>query len=178
VPIARYFIFVGSTLVALLLISGWLLPNPPATFADQSVALDRAVIRIKSANKWPEKVVFDTSQLSITTPVVMDAPTIQLSSPLPFDNSPDHSNLEATGLVKPNTQPVAINHPTLQSKHRVARTARSRRIATGSVIHRRIVMSRDCCQFGWVDSGQWGDSGQTSSNAMSRGRAASSWPLD
>jgi hypothetical protein len=172
VPIARYFIFVGSTLAALLLISGWLLPNPPATFADQSVALDRAVIRIKSDYKWPEKVILDTSQLTITPPVVMAPPTIQSSIPLPSDKAPDHSNLEARGLLKPDTRPAAINHPTPQSKLRLARTARSRRAARGPVIHRRTVMSRDCCQFGWVDSGQ------TSSNAMPPRRAASSWPLD
>lgn len=171
-PVARYFIFVGSTLAALLLISSRFLPNPPAAFADQSVAVDRAVIRIKSAHKWPEKVIFDTSQLTITPPVVTDALTIQSSSPLPSVNSLDHSNLEATGLLKPDTQPVAINHPTLQSKHRVERTTRPRRLARGPVTHRRIVTSRDCCQFGWVDGGQ------TSSNAMPPKRAASSWPLD
>jgi hypothetical protein len=35
VPIARYFIFVGGTLAALLLITGWYLPTPPAMFANQ-----------------------------------------------------------------------------------------------------------------------------------------------
>ena len=171
-PIARYFIFVGSTLGALLIISSRLLPNPPATFVDQSLAVDRAVIRIKSAHKWPEKVILDTSQLTITPPAVMTAPTIQLSSPLPSDKASDHSNLEATNLSKIDTRPAAISHPTQQSKLRRARTARSRRAARGPAIHRRTVMSRDCCQFGWVDSGQ------TSSNAMPPRRAASSWPLD
>ena len=51
-PVARYFIFVGGALAVLLFIPGWLLPKPPAMFADQSVALNRAVIRIKSAEKW------------------------------------------------------------------------------------------------------------------------------
>ncbi len=171
-PIARYFMFVGSALAALLFISDWLLPNPPATSADQFVALHRAVIRIKSANKWPEKVVLDTSQLTITPPVVMDAPTIQLSSPLPSDKSPDHSNFDTTSLLKPDARPAAINHPTPQSEVRTARAARSRRAAKRPVIHRRTVMSRDCCQLGWVDSAQ------TSSNAMRHKRAASSWQLD
>jgi hypothetical protein len=62
VPIARYFIIVGGTLAALLFIAGWCLPTPPARFADQPLAVDRAIIRIKSAHKWPEKVVLDTSQ--------------------------------------------------------------------------------------------------------------------
>jgi hypothetical protein len=168
VPISRYFIFVGSALAALLLISGGLLPNSPATFADQSVAVDRAVIRIESAKKWPEQVIFDTSQLTITPPVVMDAPTIQSQSPLPSDKVPDRPGLEAPILLKPDIQPT--HHPTPQSKFRLARTARSRRAARGSVAHRRTVVGGYCCQFGWVDSGQ------TSSNAMPPKRATSSWP--
>jgi hypothetical protein len=67
-------------------------------FADQSVALDRAVIRIRSAHKWPEKVILDTGQLSITPPVVIDPPTIQSSIPLPSDKAPDQPNLEAMAL--------------------------------------------------------------------------------
>ena len=171
-PIARYFIFVGGTLAALLFIPGWLLPKPPAMFADQSVALDRAVIRIKSAHKWPEKVILDTSQLTAKPPVIMDPPAIQPSIPLPFGKAPDRSNLEAMALLKPDTQPAATNHSTLQIKRGVARTARSRRVARGSVTHRRTEMSGGCCQFGWVDSGQ------ISSKPMPPRRTASSWPLN
>jgi hypothetical protein len=170
VPIARYFIFVGSALSVLLFIPGWILSTPPATFADQSVGRDRAVIRIKSAHKWPEKVILDTGQLTITPPVAMEPPVIQSSIPLPSNKAPDQSNLEATAPLKPDTQPA--HHPTPQSKFRVARTARSRRAARRPIAHRRAVVGRDCCQFGWVDSGQ------TSSNAMPPRRAASSRPLD
>jgi hypothetical protein len=88
VPIARYFIFVRGTLAAPLFIPGWLLPTPPAMFADQCVALDTAVIRIKSAHKWPEKVILDTNQLTFTPAVIMDPPAIQPSIPLPSDRSP------------------------------------------------------------------------------------------
>ena len=171
-PIARYFIFVGGALAALLFIPGWLLPTPPATFADQSVALDRAVIRIKSARKWPEKVILDTSQSTITPSVIVDPPAIQSPIPLLSDKAPDPSNLEAMALLKPDIRPAAIDHPTLQIKPGVARTARSRRVARGPVTHRRTEMGGGCCQFGWVDSGQ------TSSNAVPPRRAASSWPLD
>jgi hypothetical protein len=50
VPIARYFIFVGTTLAALLLIADWCLPTPPAMFAKQLV-IEKSIIRIKSAHK-------------------------------------------------------------------------------------------------------------------------------
>jgi hypothetical protein len=163
VPIARYFIFVGGTLAVLLFISGSLLPTPPVMFADQSVGLDGAVIRIKSAHKWPEKVILDAGQLTITSPVVVDPPAIQSAIPLLSDKAPDQSNLEAMALLKADTQPAAINHPTLQLKRGVARAARSRRVARGPVTHRRTEMSGGCCQFGWVDSRQ------TNSNAMPPG---------
>jgi hypothetical protein len=172
VPVARYFIFVGGTLAALLFIPGWFLPTPQATFADQSVAIDRAVIRIKSTHKWPEKVILDTSQLTITPTVVVDPPAIQSSISLPSDKAPNQPNLEAVALVTPDIQPAAINHSTQPIKRRVARTVRSRRAARGPVTHRRTVIGWDCCQFGWINSGQ------TSSNAMPARRAASSWPLD
>jgi hypothetical protein len=170
VPIARYFIFVGSTLAALLFIPGWLLPNAPAAFADQSVGRDRAVIRIKSAHKWPEKVILDTNQPTITPPVAMDPPAIQSLISPPPNETPDPSSLAATALLRPDTQPAIIHHPSPQSKFHLARTARSRRATRGPVIHRRTVMGGDCCQFGWIDSGQ------ISSNAMRPKRATSSWP--
>jgi hypothetical protein len=169
VPIARYFIFVGGTLVALLLIAGWCLPTPPAMFADQ-LAIDRAIIRIKSARKWPEKVVLDTSQPTITPPAVEEPPAAQ-SVRLPPDEPGDESNLEAMAQLKPYRQPAAVDHPTLQIKRGVARTSRSRRVARGSITHRlaRAETGRGCCQF---------DKGQASSNAMPSRRAASSWPFE
>jgi hypothetical protein len=171
VPIARYFIFVGGTLAALLFIPGWLLPTPPATFADQSVAIDRAVIRIKSVERWPEKVILDTSRLTITPPVAMSPPAIQSSILLLSNNAPSPSHREVA-LLKPDKQPAAIHHTTRKTKRGMARTARSRRVARGPSTHRRTVVGGDCCQFGWIDSGQ------ASTNAMPRKRAAWTWPLD
>ena len=130
-PIARYFIFVGGTLAALLFIPGWLLPERPAMFAVQSVAFDRAVIRIKSAHKWPEKVILDTNQLTVKPSVIMYPPAVQPSIPPPSDKAPAQSNLEAMALFKPDTQPTTINHSTRQIKRGVSRTGRSRRVAKG-----------------------------------------------
>ncbi|MEA2881149.1 MAG: hypothetical protein QOH32_368 [Bradyrhizobium sp.] len=171
-PIARYFMFVGCTLAALLFIAGWCLPTPPAMFSGQSVAMDRAVIRIKSAQKWPEKVVLDTSQPAVKAPVVLNPRVARSSLPLWSDKAPDQSNLEAMALLKPDTHPPALNHP-LRIKRGAARTARSKAVARGPVTRRlaRTKADEGCCQFGWIDNGQ------TSSNAMSRRHAASSWPV-
>ena len=171
-PIARYFMFVGATLAALLLIADWCLPTPPAMFAKQLV-IDRSIIRIKSAHKWPQKIVLDTSQPTITPPAVEEPPAAQ-SVRLPLDEAGDQSNLEALAQLKPDTPSAAVDHPTLRIKRGLARTARPKRVARGPVTRRlaRAEAGGGCCQFGWIDNAQ------TSSNAMSRRQAASSWPMD
>jgi len=171
VPIARYFIFVGGALAALLLIAGWCLPTPPAMFAKQLV-IDRSIIRIKSARKWPEKVVLDTSQPTMTPPAVEEPPAA-LSVRLPPDKAGDQSNLEALAQL-PDTPSAVVDHPTLRIKRGLAGTARSKRVARGPVTRRlaRAEAGGGCCQFGLIDNGQ------TSSNAMSRRHAALSWAMD
>jgi hypothetical protein len=138
--------------------------NPPAMVADQVPTIDRAIIRIKSARKWPEKVVLDTSHPPITPPAVEEPPTAEPAR-LPSDEAGNQSNLEAMAQLKPDTQPAAVDRPTSQVKRGVARTARSKRRTT-----RRLARAEagGCCQFGCIDNGQ------TTSNAMSRRRAASS----
>jgi hypothetical protein len=172
VPIARYFIIVGGTLAALLFIAGRCLPTPPAMFANQ-LAIDRSIIRIKSARKWPEKVVLDTSQPTIAPPAVEERRAAQSVQLLP-DEAGDQSNLEAMAQLKPYRQPAALDHPTMQIKRGVARTARSRRVAGGPDTRRlaRAEAGGDCCRLGWIDNGQ------TSSNSMSHRHAASSWPMN
>lgn len=159
-PIARYFIFVGGTLAALLFIAGWCLPTPPAMFADQQLAIDRAIIRIKSARKWPEEVVLDTSQPTISSPAV-EGPSTAHSVRLPADEAETQSNLEAMAQVKPVTQPAAVDRPTLQVKRRAARIAGSKRRITRRLA--RAAAGGGCCQLGWIDNGQ------AISNAMPRG---------
>jgi hypothetical protein len=170
VPIARYFIFVGGTLAALLLIADWYLPTPPAMFAS-GLVIDRSIIRIKSAHKWPERIVLDTSQLNITPPAVQEPPAAQ-SVWLPPDEAQDQSILEALAQWKPDT-PSAV-HPTLRIKRGLATTARAKRVARGPATHRlaRAEVGGGCCQFGRIDNGQ------TSSNTMPRRHVASSWPMD
>jgi hypothetical protein len=83
VPIARYFMVVGSALLALLLIAGWSLPELPSSFLDRPQIISRANIRIKSAHKWPERIVLDTSQPTIPTPSIEVVTTEQLIARLP-----------------------------------------------------------------------------------------------
>jgi hypothetical protein len=76
-PVARYFLFVGGVLLALLFVIGRYAPQPPvvtAAYADS----DKPLIRINSERKWPEAVVFDTSH-----PPVIAAPPVTTAANVP-----------------------------------------------------------------------------------------------
>jgi hypothetical protein len=168
VPIAKYFVVVGSALVALLLISGWSLPAPRASLGDRPEIIERTVIRIRSEHKWPEKIVLDTSKPTLAPPIVTDHSAAPSPVPLPPGEAAGQSNLEAMAQLRPDAQPASIDHPAMRVKRGVARTARSRRVATGSVTHPLAGADTgwDCCQF---------DRDQARSHAMPSRHAASSW---
>jgi len=57
-PIIRYFVVVGGVLIALLLAADRYFPAPVER--TNATDLDRTTIRISSARRLPEKIVFDT----------------------------------------------------------------------------------------------------------------------
>jgi hypothetical protein len=59
-PLARYFLFVGGALLALLFVFDAYAPPLPAADRTEAAA-DFPMIRINSDRRWPEPVVFDTS---------------------------------------------------------------------------------------------------------------------
>jgi hypothetical protein len=65
-PVVRYFLFVGAVLLALLFVVDSYLPKLPPLDPTNAAAANFFVIRIHSARKWPERVVFDTSLPTIT----------------------------------------------------------------------------------------------------------------
>jgi hypothetical protein len=121
--LARYFIYVGGALLALLLVVSAELPQAPVPPSTNSAA-DMPAIRINSDRKWPAKVVFDTSAPTV-------APT-QIAS-----NAADIKTPAATAEVASKTAPrealaqlapsdmkkasVRKSEPKLRQKHKVAR---------------------------------------------------------
>jgi hypothetical protein len=65
-PLGRYFVFVGSLLLAMLFVADWCMPKLAAEPAP--AAVDKTIIRIHSAQKWPEAIVIDTSLPTIVPP--------------------------------------------------------------------------------------------------------------
>lgn len=69
-PAMRYFLYVGGVLLALLFVADANLRRTPiAETSDRDLPVPR--IHIQSDQKWPERVVYDTS---LPTPVAVTAP--------------------------------------------------------------------------------------------------------
>jgi hypothetical protein len=68
-PIARYIGWVGTSLLALLFVANWFLPEYLAAPAPE--AANRPIIHIASAQQPPERVVIDTSQPTIIPPPML-----------------------------------------------------------------------------------------------------------
>ena len=65
-PLMKYFVFVGSALVLLLLAMNW--PSPESTAEPVYSGIQRPVIRISSIETLPERVVFDNSMPYMAPP--------------------------------------------------------------------------------------------------------------
>src|ERR1700674_158932 len=70
-PLGRYFTFMGGALLALLFFADWYLPE--LTAKPDRAGVDKSVIRIHTAHKWPEAIVFDTSLPTPAPPPLITA---------------------------------------------------------------------------------------------------------
>src|SRR4029079_15654756 len=79
-PVARYFLFVGGVLLALLFALDAFAPEKAAVAGNAAPSIDKTVVRIRSDRKLPERVVYDTSLPTIVPPVattqIAAAPTV------------------------------------------------------------------------------------------------------
>jgi hypothetical protein len=67
-PVARYFLFVGGALLALLFLIDAYVPSQAVVASHAAPSIDRNVVRIRSDQKLPERVVYDTSLPTIVPP--------------------------------------------------------------------------------------------------------------
>lgn len=83
-PLARYFLFVGGALMALLFAFDFFSPKAVADSGIQSAGtVDKSTLRIKSEQKWPERIVFDTTQPTFVPQAAQPAPAVQAALPGP-----------------------------------------------------------------------------------------------
>ena len=67
-PVARYFLFVGGMLLALLFALDAFAPQQMVVADNTAPSINKTVARIRSDQKWPERVVYDTSLPTIVPP--------------------------------------------------------------------------------------------------------------
>jgi hypothetical protein len=127
-PLARYFVFVGGVLLALLFVVGAVLPQLPVADADRGAGaeVDKSTIRIHSDRKWPERVVFDTS-----LPTIVPAQTLKAEAAIPAptptivaDVPPKARVREAFAQLAPPESKKP--EPKLQKLHRKPKIAKTR----------------------------------------------------
>ncbi|WKA31280.1 hypothetical protein [Bradyrhizobium roseum] len=77
-PVARYFMFVGGILLALLLAIDAFFPQQAVVASQAAPSVDKTVVRIRSDQKPPERVVYDTTLPTIVPPTV----AVQAAAPV------------------------------------------------------------------------------------------------
>jgi hypothetical protein len=95
-PIARYMVWVGTSLLALLFAANWFFPAPLPEPAHE--AIDKPVIRITSIQCPPERVVIDTNQ-----PTIVPPPALFESA-----SSGNPSPLQSYASVGPSPMPIDV----------------------------------------------------------------------
>jgi hypothetical protein len=117
--LVRYFLYAGSALLALLLLVDWYSPGVPVTKGDQAqeTALDKEILRIRSAQKWPQKIDFDTSIPTVVPPPALvasvpPAPPSPLKAAEALNKSALNAHAEAKPVQTPPRRVAAAKHRT------------------------------------------------------------------
>lgn len=114
-PIRGYFLYIGSLLLALLLLADWYFPPLGAQQSHSDV--DRSTIRIHSAHKWPQAVVIDTTQPTIVPPPVK---TVAAQPPAPKPAREAYAMATEPAAAAKPAEPVKAAKPHVR-RTRVAR---------------------------------------------------------
>ena len=121
--LARYFLYVGGALLALLLIVSAMVPQAPVA-PSTNTAGDLPAIRINSDRKWPAKVVFDTSAPTIVPPQLASNAADVKAPPVPTQVASTAAPSEAFAQLAPSDlkkSSVRKSEPKPHQKRKVAR---------------------------------------------------------
>jgi hypothetical protein len=147
--VARYFLYVGAALLALLFVVSAELPSSPAVEA-ANTGTD-VTIRIHSDRKWPERVVFDTN-----APTIVPAPT-QTASNAPVAPAPVQVASVSTKVTARDAfaqlTPADLKKPEAKrvQKHKVAK----RRVSPPTMLPPPTMLMAQRPQFGLFANNIW-----------------------
>jgi hypothetical protein len=94
-PVARYFMFVGGVLLALLLAIDAFFPQQAVVASHAAPSVDKTVVRIRSDQKPPERVVYDTSIPTIVPPTLAVQAAAPVATPSPVAAAPSDASAQA-----------------------------------------------------------------------------------
>ena len=136
-PVARYFLYIGGVLLALLFAIDFFVPQEAALASHSAPGIDKSTVRIHSTQKLPERVVYDTSLPTIVPP----AAKIQVASAAPVGvttQATTQANAQTTAQLRVRDTfaqfvPAEVKPP-VQHKRKIAkvRTAQPLRVAQQS----------------------------------------------
>jgi hypothetical protein len=144
-PLARYFLFVGGVLLALLFISDDYLPK--LAVSNRAIS-HSAIIRIHSDQKWPERVVYDTS---LPTAIPAQIANMEASVAVP--------EIAASATVREREAFAQLQRPDANQppdpKKREPKLQRQRKkIAKRQAAPAARLVARQP-QFGWFGNNMW-----------------------
>ncbi len=140
-PLLRYFVFVGGTLLAILFISDAVLPKQPLPSFLNVASSEQPSVRIHSERKWPERIVFDTSVPTVKpavmaevqpTPRVAAAPArvreafAQLTPAVSRAEVKTAARIDTTPAIKPDQATAKAPESRPQPKRKVAKARPAR----------------------------------------------------
>jgi hypothetical protein len=147
-PVARYFLFVGGVLLALLFLSDAYAPSTPVVSAAET-SVDKSVIRIRSDRKWPERVVFDTNLPTIVPPPAVK--TASIATP-PVVAQPRVD--EVAAKAQPPLQAFAQLRPAEPIKAKPQPPHKQRKVAKVRVAPPMVLVAQQP-RYGFFDSNTW-----------------------
>ena len=118
-PIARYFLFVGGVLLALILAIDTFAPQPAVVATQAAPSVDKTVVRIRSDQKLPERVVYDTSLPTIIPPAVTAQAVAPPAPPVVADIPAQARVRETFAQFVPEAKKA---DPQVQRKRKVAKS--------------------------------------------------------
>ena len=130
-PVARYFLFVGGVLLALLFAVDALVPKQAVVASQAAPSVDKTVVRIRSDQKPPERVVYDTSLPTIVPPRAATAQAVvpSVRTAAPASASADASAQARVRETFAQFVPEEAKKPEPQRKRKVAKSRPPMQIA-------------------------------------------------
>jgi hypothetical protein len=146
-PLARYLSCVGGALLALLFIVDACFPEKPASIRPEVYP---PVIRIHSDQKWPERIVYDTSVPTIVPTSIADAEAIVQAPEVVAEASTGAKDRAAFAMLRPVDEQLLSSN----TKMRIVKPRHQVRIVRKRVPAPRLAMVRPVSS-GWFGKSFW-----------------------